>query len=74
MFVVTFPFLSFSELPFKFVHCYIDAFVSIFGGLSGDENLVMFSPCYYLGAGITILITVNNHLNLIDAVIILWEL
>jgi len=48
--------------------------VSVFAGFLDDEDLVMFASCDNLHTRIAASVAVENHLNLIDAIVVLGQL
>ena len=53
---------------------YIDASVSIGAGFGNNEDFTVFTSCDYLHADITARLAVDKYLDLIDAIIVLWQL
>jgi hypothetical protein len=74
VFVITFFALFSSELSFKLVCSQINTLVSIITYFGNDEDLTVLTPCNYLYAGTAALAAVDNYLNLIDTIVVLWKL
>jgi hypothetical protein len=74
VFVVAFFGFFPSKLPFKFMNSYVNAPVSVFASFGSNENFAMFGSCDYLDAGVTALAAVDNYLDLVDTIIVLWQL
>jgi hypothetical protein len=55
------------------VNSQINTLVSIITGFGNNKDLAVFPPCNYLYAGITALIAVDNYLNLVDTIVVLWK-
>jgi hypothetical protein len=74
MFVVPLLALDSSELAFKLMNCHINAFIGIIARLGANENLAMLGFGNHFHARIATLVSVYDHLDPGDAVIILGKL
>jgi hypothetical protein len=74
MFVIAFPGLFPSQLAFELVDGNIDALVGIDAWLGSDEDVAVLASCNYLDTDVAPAAAVDYHLNLIDAVVVLWKL
>lgn len=74
MFVVSFFGFFSSELSFELVDGYIYALVGIFTAFGCDEDFAVLAASDYFDACAASLVSVDNDLDLIDAVVIFWKL
>lgn len=63
-----------SQLSLKLVYGNINASIGIIAGFCDDENLAMLGPCEQLNADTASFIALDNHFNLVDVVIVSWQL